>query len=331
MMDEISINLLRKVFVASSSYSGGVEAIKFRAEHYEQLETLDKLQEDNHLYVRDGKYYLKLTALKELSASTQEVESLLYLCEHLFTKLRAYYLKNPGGLIKIEALTKLAELPQRKVIIGLSYMVEAPIFGGYSTDLKAKDAHVVPSEGILKYKSFQGMIKTIASWQKNSLGESAPYAFIGASSSINRNSDSCYVDPSRIEELKLVQTVDFDLKKIVRICEELNSCMENSNFFAIASLVRTILDHIPPIFNLNTFKEVANNYGGRSLKQSFQNLENSSRKIADALLHQNIRKSESLPTKVMVDFSSDVDVLLAEIIRIINDKARPNKANSRAQ
>lgn len=328
MMDEISINLLRKVFVASSSYSGGVEAIKFRAEHYEHLETLDKLQENNHLYVRDGKYYLKLTALKELSASTQEVESLLYLCEHLFTKLRAYYLKNPGGLIKIEALTKLAELPQRKVIIGLSYMVEAPIFGGYSTDLKAKDAHVVPSEGILKYKSFQGMIETIASWQKNSLGESAPYAFIGASSSINRNSDSCYVDPSRIEELKLVQTVDFDLKKIVRICEELNSCMENSNFFAIASLVRTILDHIPPIFNLNTFKEVANNYGGRSLKQSFQNLENSSRKIADALLHQNIRKSESLPTKVMVDFSSDVDVLLAEIIRIINDKARPNKANS---
>ena len=327
-MDEISINLLRKIFIASSSYSGGVEAIKFRAEHHEHLDTLDKLQENNYLDIRDGKYYLKLITLKELSASTQEVESLLYLCQHLFTKLRAYYLKNPGGLITVEELTKLGDLPRSKIIIGLSYMVEAPIFGGYSTDLKAKDAHVVPSESILKYKSFQDVIETIASWQKNSIGGPTPYNFIGASSPINRNSDSCYVDRSRIEELKQVRTVDFDLKKVVRICEELNSCLENSNFFAIASLVRTILDHIPPIFNLNTFKEVANNYGGRSLKRSFQNLENSSRKIADALLHQKIRKSESLPTKVMVDFSSDVDVLLAEIIRIINEKAMPNKANS---
>lgn len=65
-----------------------------------------------------------------------------------------------------------------------------------------------------------------------------------------------------------------------------------------------------------------------SQASSPQNLENSYRKIADALLHQKIRKSESLPTKVMVDFSSDVDVLLAEIIRIINEKAMPNKANS---
>lgn len=45
-------------------------------------------------------------------------------------------------------------------------------------------------------------------------------------------------------------------------------------------------------------------------------LENSSRKIADSYLHTKIRKKESLPNKTQVNFSNDIDVLLAEIIRI---------------
>lgn len=46
--------------------------------------------------------------------------------------------------------------------------------------------------------------------------------------------------------------------KLIRICDELNSCLEHSNYFAITSLVRMILDHIPPILGYSSFKEVAN-------------------------------------------------------------------------
>jgi hypothetical protein len=83
-------------------------------------------------------------------------------------------------------------------------------------------------------------------------------------------------------------------------------------------LTRALLDHIPPIFKCNKFSEVANNYGGsKSFKEAMKYLENSSRKIADHYLHCQIRKSESVPNVKQVDFSNDIDFLLAEIIRIL--------------
>src|SRR5207244_7242236 len=99
----------------------------------------------------------------------------------------------------------------------------------------------------------------------------------------------------------------------------MNSCFVAGNFFAVAMLARSILDHVPPIFGVKNFAEVANNYAGgsKSFKQSMQHLENSSRKIADAHLHVQIRSKEVLPTKTQVNFSSDMDVLLGEIVRIL--------------
>jgi len=46
-------------------------------------------------------------------------------------------------------------------------------------------------------------------------------------------------------------------------------------------------------------------------------LDKSSRKIADSYLHGQIRKKERLPNKTQVNFSQDIDVLLAEICRKI--------------
>ena len=48
-----------------------------------------------------------------------------------------------------------------------------------------------------------------------------------------------------------------------------------------------------------------------------EHLQNSSRKIADSNLHTLIRGKESLPSQIQVNFSNDVDVLLAEIIRVL--------------
>jgi hypothetical protein len=126
-----------------------------------------------------------------------------------------------------------------------------------------------------------------------------------------------YVEISRINELKALTNSQFDLTKLIRLCEELNSCYESENYLAVTMLTRAILDHVPPVFGHNTFAEVSNNYGGKSLKKSLQNLQNSSRNISDAYLHLPIRIKESLPNKTQVDFSNDIDVLLAEIIRIL--------------
>jgi len=127
-----------------------------------------------------------------------------------------------------------------------------------------------------------------------------------------------YVHPQRLEELSSLKPTNYDLTKLLALLRELNLCHQNRCHFAIATLVRAILDHVPPILNYRTFAEVANNYSGtRSFKDSMAHLETCARKIADQHLHIHIRRSEVVPTIVQVDFSNDLDVLLSEIVRLL--------------
>lgn len=126
-----------------------------------------------------------------------------------------------------------------------------------------------------------------------------------------------FVHTERIKELQFVKNSNFDTLKLVKYCEELNIIFANKCILSTAMLVRAIMDHIPPIFSKDTFTEVANNYGSRSIKESMKNLENSLRKISDAHLHTHIQKKEVLPSSNQVDFSNDLDVLLGEIYRAL--------------
>ncbi|HUW21137.1 MAG TPA: hypothetical protein VMW41_00540 [Candidatus Bathyarchaeia archaeon] len=127
-----------------------------------------------------------------------------------------------------------------------------------------------------------------------------------------------YVSESRIKELKSVKSDVFDLIRLIRLCEELNTAYENNCYYSVAMVVRSILDHIPPIFNTRSFSEIANNYRGtKSFREQMKHLENSSRKIADSFLHTQVRKKEVLPGHSQIDFSNDLDVLLAEVYRLL--------------
>jgi len=126
-----------------------------------------------------------------------------------------------------------------------------------------------------------------------------------------------FVNQNRIKELKTIKSDDFDSSKLIRFSEELNSAFSLENFLSTAMLVRAIADHIPPVFGKTSFTEVANNHGSKSFKESMKNLDNSSRKISDSHLHTQIRKKEVLPNSNQVDFSNDLDVLLAEIYRVL--------------
>lgn len=128
-----------------------------------------------------------------------------------------------------------------------------------------------------------------------------------------------YVDPSRLEELRTLKSPKYDLSKLVRLCEELNTTSNDECYYSIAMLIRAILDHVPPLFGYKSFAELANNYkaGGQSFKRCMQHLENSSRRIADSHLHTQIRKNESLPNRTQVNFSSDLDMLLGEVVRVL--------------
>lgn len=132
-----------------------------------------------------------------------------------------------------------------------------------------------------------------------------------------------YVSSNRIAELRAAPTSPWDLSRLVRMCEELNSVFAGGNYLATAMIVRAILDHVPPIFGANTFNEYASSVAGRSVKASMQQLQQSHRNIADRWLHEKIERDrhETLPDGPQVDRRADLSVLLGEVVRAASGSA----------
>jgi len=126
-----------------------------------------------------------------------------------------------------------------------------------------------------------------------------------------------YVDINRIMELNNITTNNFDLTKLIQFCIELNRAYNKKSYLTIPLLVRAIIDHVPPIFGKQNFTEVCGSCGTKSFKESMNILDKSSRKIADSIIHTQIRNKEVLPNETQINFKADLDVLLAEIYRIL--------------
>jgi hypothetical protein len=128
-----------------------------------------------------------------------------------------------------------------------------------------------------------------------------------------------FVSEKRIDQLRALSPTTFDLCKLIRLCEEINVAYTGGALLATAMLTRAILDHVPPIFQMPTFSQVANNYeGARSFKETMDRLDKAARKIADGYLHGQIRAKETLPEPQQVNFAAEIDLLLAEIVRILS-------------
>lgn len=129
-----------------------------------------------------------------------------------------------------------------------------------------------------------------------------------------------YVAEERITELADISNSRFATAKLIRLLRELNVAYNNDAHFTTGILVRAVIDHVAPVFGFSTFSEVANNYKGtKSFKAGMQRLDASLRSLADSYLHVQIRRVESLPNMNQVDFRSELDVLLSEVSRVLQD------------
>jgi hypothetical protein len=127
-----------------------------------------------------------------------------------------------------------------------------------------------------------------------------------------------YIATARINELGAIRSQSFDLSRLIQLCNELNLAHAGKAYMSIAMLTRAIIDHVPPIFGKKTFAEVANNHsGGKSFGDAMRHLDISLRNVADNHLHVQIRSKESLPAFTQVDFRSDFDLLIGEIVRLL--------------
>lgn len=106
-----------------------------------------------------------------------------------------------------------------------------------------------------------------------------------------------YVKASLIEELRQKSgTTNWNLDKLLKLIEELNSNYAAGNAYASHALLRAILDHTPPAFGLNNFDQVASNHSwSRTDKTYVKNLRDF-RNAADDVLHRQLRKSADIIT-----------------------------------
>lgn len=126
-----------------------------------------------------------------------------------------------------------------------------------------------------------------------------------------------FVDSARISEIAAIRDSEFDVQRLVRMCEEINSAWEAGNLMSVAMLARAIVDHVPPIFGHSNFAQVTSQASSRSIRGSFEHIQTGLRHIADGALHTHIRRRETLPTSTQVDFRQSLDVLLGEVVRVL--------------
>lgn len=130
-----------------------------------------------------------------------------------------------------------------------------------------------------------------------------------------------YVDPSRIAALHASRGGRFDFTRLVELCRELNVAAANECHMSTGFLLRSIMNHVAPVFGFDSFARVVSEYPfAKSIKPAMQRLQGQGRDGADFHLHQAIRKHETLPTAAQVAFSQELDVLLGEVIRVAREK-----------
>lgn len=119
---------------------------------------------------------------------------------------------------------------------------------------------------------------------------------------------------SLIERLNQVHSNTFDVTKLKGYCKEINSTFYHGNFVACLLLMRTVLNHVPPIFGHDTFSQVLSQCG-RSVRDNFEHLDNGLRKLADLYAHQPIRSKEQYPTRGQVEpFRPQFELLIQEVL-----------------
>jgi hypothetical protein len=126
-----------------------------------------------------------------------------------------------------------------------------------------------------------------------------------------------YVNEGRLAEVRSLPSSNLDFRRLVALCEELNKAAASEAHHSVAAMLRTILNHVPPALGQPTFAAVVNNYGGASsFKAAVRRLEEASRKIADLHLHAKIEPKVALPNATQVNFAAELDLLLAEIVKV---------------
>lgn len=130
---------------------------------------------------------------------------------------------------------------------------------------------------------------------------------------------SDYIKPATIDALRAIEPERYDATALVRLCEELNICYADGRVPEVEMIVRSIQEHVRPIFKVAKFWEILSDYheGSPEFRRSIITLMQSQRDIANYWLHGKRRPNETPLTMSKVEFTREVNILLDEAVKIL--------------
>lgn len=319
-MGNDAISLLKDLLRVVHASPEGVRETRFRADHPDDQRLIDTLIWTARIERKQGNLFVRPLAIAELAPEDNIAAELHRRSGEVFEATRQHVRVHEDGNMLVNDLAAQLKIMRSDLVAVIVPLLDTGIWATYSTDLSAADAYLTPSvTTVLQYRTYDQLIEQLRAWASN---HAAPLGVSGLAeaqvTSTRSSAQQSYVARERLDALRAVMSTKFDLRRLIRLCEELNAAHERELWMACAMLLRGIVDHVPPIFGCADFPAVASNHpGSKTFRQHMKRLDTSLREVANSHLHVQVRARESLPTAVQVDFRADVDVLLAEVVRIL--------------
>lgn len=156
--------MLSELFDAQRREPGGVGYTRFRAQHAEHLDDLDRMAQTGWIERQDKVYFVPLVAVAELATTNAQADSIVYLCRHIFDCLRKLYVADPEKQYLIRDLAEIVDMPLGQVRRALPFLRQGSLFSGYTTDLQAPEAYVLIAEEVIRRKTFDEIIDQHYKW-----------------------------------------------------------------------------------------------------------------------------------------------------------------------
>jgi len=158
-------DLLNRLLEEMLLRGGGVPAFRFRADHFSEIETLEKLETDKWIRRENDHYLVQSTALPLLE--TDAARRLLTDTERIYAVLRSEYRQNQQTPVAVSAIAAQTGLTHDAAAATLSMMLDASLWcSSRSAALNEVDSQVSPSETVLKFETFARLLEEVRSWNR---------------------------------------------------------------------------------------------------------------------------------------------------------------------
>ena len=151
--------ILNDIFSAYLKSPKGLNAARFRADNEQIIPELDRLESLGYVQRKGTLYSIPLLALAYLAKENLFAQAIVQKCHVVFALLKGCYRDNLDEKITVNDIARGTGLSMYDVRRALTFIIQSPILGSYTSEPIRENGFVAPSESILKYQSFVDILK----------------------------------------------------------------------------------------------------------------------------------------------------------------------------